>query len=157
MRIPANSIPGLYDMSLDKVMLQWGSGVSLESQCLFVLVSQDTDSEEKEKVGRWFPDCFPARTCFTGWLSSCVPSVHPQATDCQKKASGMIPSGIQGFYPTCDGRGFYQAEQCFLSKCWCVNPLSGDVILGSMNDGRAKCSTAAAAGKDASLIRDLTS
>lgn len=157
MRIPANSIPGLYDMSLDKVMLHWGSGVSLESQCLFVLVSQDTNSEEKEKVGRWFPDCFPTQTCVTGWLSLCLPSANPQATDCQKKASGMIPSGFQGFYPICDQRGFYQPKQCFMSKCWCVNPLSGDVFLGSMSDENIKCSTAAAAGKDASLIRDLSS
>lgn len=157
MRIPANSIPGLYDMSLDKVMLRWGSGVSLESQCLFVLVSQDTDSEEKEKVGRLFPDCFPAHTCFTGWLSSCVPSAKPQATECQEKASRMKALGFQSFDQLCDERGFYQAQQCLMKKCWCVDPLSGHEIPGSMNDGPVKCSTAAAAGKDASLIRDLTS
>ncbi|CAF97070.1 unnamed protein product [Tetraodon nigroviridis] len=71
---------------------------------------------------------------------------NPQVTDCQLKASGMKSSGVPGFSPVCDERGFYQAEQCFMGQCWCVNPLSGDVIPGSMRNGQASCSTAAVAG-----------
>lgn len=69
-----------------------------------------------------------------------------QPTDCQLEALGLKAVPVPGFRPTCDKRGLYQAQQCFLEQCWCVNPADGEMIPGSMRTGQASCRVAVFTG-----------
>jgi len=63
-----------------------------------------------------------------------------QGTKCQLEAAGVKPVAVPGFHPACDRNGLYQAKQCYMSECWCVNPDSGEQIPGSLSSGMAtKC------------------
>ncbi|CAJ1067074.1 CD74 molecule%2C major histocompatibility complex, class II invariant chain b [Xyrichtys novacula] len=62
-----------------------------------------------------------------------------EATDCQLEASGLKPLPVPNYRPSCDERGLYTPQQCFMGKCWCVNTASGVQIPGSMSDGAARC------------------
>ncbi|CAK6967063.1 insulin-like growth factor-binding protein 2 [Scomber scombrus] len=64
-------------------------------------------------------------------------SAPMKATDCQMK-----PVQVPGFRPACDPRGLYQAQQCFMEQCWCVNPVTGQEVPGSLTRGPARCSRA---------------
>ncbi|XP_054456521.1 uncharacterized protein LOC129092562 [Anoplopoma fimbria] len=71
-----------------------------------------------------------------------VPDKVPQqATVCQLEAAGVKPVQVPGFYPACDERGLYRAQQCFMDRCWCVNPANGQQLPGTMKTGPASCST----------------
>ncbi|XP_070771916.1 CD74 molecule, major histocompatibility complex, class II invariant chain b isoform X2 [Enoplosus armatus] len=70
----------------------------------------------------------------------------PQATQCQLEATGVKPLQVPGFRPRCDERGLYQAEQCYMGQCWCVNPVDGLEIPESTRNGPASCRTAVAPG-----------
>uniref|UniRef100_UPI0037E82008 CD74 molecule, major histocompatibility complex, class II invariant chain b n=1 Tax=Semicossyphus pulcher TaxID=241346 RepID=UPI0037E82008 len=64
----------------------------------------------------------------------------PKATECQLEASGLKTLPVPNFRPVCDEHGLYSPQQCFMDKCWCVNPASGQEIRGSMRRGGASCS-----------------
>uniref|UniRef100_A0A3Q3NNF7 Uncharacterized LOC109997356 n=1 Tax=Labrus bergylta TaxID=56723 RepID=A0A3Q3NNF7_9LABR len=63
----------------------------------------------------------------------------PEATECQLEASGLKTVLVPGFRPSCDERGLYRPQQCFMGNCWCVNQASGNEIPGSMTKGAASC------------------
>uniref|UniRef100_A0A3B4Z4Z5 Thyroglobulin type-1 domain-containing protein n=1 Tax=Seriola lalandi dorsalis TaxID=1841481 RepID=A0A3B4Z4Z5_SERLL len=65
-----------------------------------------------------------------------------EGTDCQLEAAGVKASQPPGFRPACDERGLYKAQQCFMRTCWCVNPVNGEQIPGSVSNGPARCSMA---------------
>ncbi|KAI3363403.1 hypothetical protein L3Q82_012019 [Scortum barcoo] len=67
----------------------------------------------------------------------------PQATDCQLEAAGVKETQLPDFRPSCDQRGLYTAQQCFKVHCWCVNPVNGQAITGSLRQGPASCGRAA--------------
>ncbi|TDH01478.1 hypothetical protein EPR50_G00180650 [Perca flavescens] len=73
--------------------------------------------------------------------SSEVPekNVPLQATDCQLEKAGVKAVQVPGFRPVCDERGLYQAQQCFKHHCWCVNPVNGLQVDGSLRKGQASC------------------
>lgn len=71
----------------------------------------------------------------------------PEKTVCQLEAAGSKPVSVPGFRPTCDSRGLYMAQQCYLRQCWCVNPLNGQAIPGTMSRGPVRCSAAGRASK----------
>uniref|UniRef100_A0A8C9YNA2 Thyroglobulin type-1 domain-containing protein n=1 Tax=Sander lucioperca TaxID=283035 RepID=A0A8C9YNA2_SANLU len=56
-------------------------------------------------------------------------NVPLQVTDCQLEAAGA--KTVQ--------RGLYQAQQCFKHHCWCVNPVNGLEVAGSLRKGQASC------------------
>ncbi|XP_034537436.1 CD74 molecule, major histocompatibility complex, class II invariant chain b [Notolabrus celidotus] len=62
-----------------------------------------------------------------------------EGTECQQEAAGIKPVPVPGYRPICDERGLYQPQQCFMGKCWCVNPASGLQIPGSLKRGPANC------------------
>ncbi|XP_053188723.1 insulin-like growth factor-binding protein 2 [Scomber japonicus] len=66
-----------------------------------------------------------------------------KGTDCQMEAAGIKPVQVPGFRPACDPRGLYQAQQCFMEHCWCVNPVTGEEVPRSLTRGPARCSRAA--------------
>ncbi|XP_061600972.1 uncharacterized protein LOC133463444 [Cololabis saira] len=49
-------------------------------------------------------------------------------TICQMEAKGLKPMKVPGFRPTCDKRGLYKAQQCYMGHCWCVDPTTGQMI-----------------------------
>nr|XP_046257939.1 CD74 molecule, major histocompatibility complex, class II invariant chain b [Scatophagus argus] len=69
-----------------------------------------------------------------------------QATECQLEAAGVKAVQVPGFRPSCDERGFYKAQQCHMDHCWCVNPVNGIQVPGSLRSGPASCSTTVRAG-----------
>lgn len=69
------------------------------------------------------------------------------ATNCQLEAAGAKPVQVPGFLPKCDGRGLYQAQQCYMGMCWCVNPENGHQIPGSQTNGPARCMAAVVPGE----------
>ncbi|XP_039995209.1 uncharacterized protein LOC120796431 isoform X2 [Xiphias gladius] len=73
-------------------------------------------------------------------------TVPQEATDCQLEAAGVKAVQVPGFRPECDERGLYQAQQCYMYQCWCVNPANGEQIPGSQRDGQAKCSATVLTG-----------
>lgn len=156
MHIPVGPIANMYEMSMDEVMLRWGSVLLVYCLnhdtifCLFYRTPHQRWKIIQVRVCTWLLE-----SCirFHGWFDSSLPS----ATDCQLKVMGAKSTGVAGFQPMCDERGLYQAEQCFMSQCWCVSPVDGQVIPGSMRNGRASCSNAVAAGKHATLIWELSS
>ncbi|KAG7228520.1 hypothetical protein INR49_007694 [Caranx melampygus] len=79
--------------------------------------------------------------------SSTGKMVPLQRTECQQEAAGMKPVQVPGFRPVCDERGLYQAQQCFFSQCWCVNPVTGEQIPGSLSSGPARCGGARPAAR----------
>ncbi|XP_028279542.1 CD74 molecule, major histocompatibility complex, class II invariant chain b [Parambassis ranga] len=74
------------------------------------------------------------------------------ATPCQLEATGLKPVQVPGFRPACDKNGLYQAKQCFMEHCWCVNLVSGEEIPGSMNQGQVVCSRAVFAGSMSKVL-----
>ncbi|KAE8280845.1 hypothetical protein D5F01_LYC21411 [Larimichthys crocea] len=44
-----------------------------------------------------------------------------QVTDCQLEAAGKKPVQVPGFRPSCDERGLYQPQQCFMTQ-WVCQP-----------------------------------
>ncbi|KAG8000247.1 H-2 class II histocompatibility antigen gamma chain [Nibea albiflora] len=69
-------------------------------------------------------------------------SAPRQVTDCQLEAAGKKPVRVPGFHPSCDERGLYQPQQCFMTHCWCVNPANGQEIPGTIKNGQVSCSAA---------------
>ncbi|XP_037829603.1 CD74 molecule, major histocompatibility complex, class II invariant chain b [Kryptolebias marmoratus] len=61
-------------------------------------------------------------------------------TTCQMELAGLKPVQVPGFRPSCDKNGLYEHQQCFVEQCWCVNPADGEMIPGSLRQGRAFCS-----------------
>ncbi|XP_018550783.1 CD74 molecule, major histocompatibility complex, class II invariant chain b [Lates calcarifer] len=79
-------------------------------------------------------------------------TVPQQATNCQLEAAGRKPVQVPGFFPACDERGFYQAQQCYMRKCWCVDPVNGNQIPGSLTDGSARCGAAVRHGGISTML-----
>ncbi|XP_023250206.1 uncharacterized protein LOC111645301 [Seriola lalandi dorsalis] len=75
-----------------------------------------------------------------------------QGTDCQLEAAGVKASQPPGFRPACDERGLYKAQQCFMRTCWCVNPVNGEQIPGSVSNGPARCSMAVRTGGMSNML-----
>ncbi|XP_070696934.1 CD74 molecule, major histocompatibility complex, class II invariant chain b [Pempheris klunzingeri] len=73
-------------------------------------------------------------------------SDRQQATQCQLEAAGLVSVQVPGFHPACDERGLYQAQQCFMGSCWCVSPVNGQQIPGSLSNGPAICRAMARTG-----------
>lgn len=51
------------------------------------------------------------------------------------------------FRPTCDVNGLYQPQQCWNEVCWCVSPITGEMIPNSVQSGPAQCIEALSAGE----------
>lgn len=79
-------------------------------------------------------------------------TVPQQATECQLEAAGMKAVQVPGFRPVCDSRGLYRAQQCYGKHCWCVNPVNGQEIPGSMTMGTARCRAASLIGGMSSVL-----
>ncbi|XP_051277716.1 uncharacterized protein LOC127375656 [Dicentrarchus labrax] len=79
-------------------------------------------------------------------------SAPQSATDCQLEAAGVKAVRVPGFQPSCDQRGLYKAQQCFMSHCWCVNPVNGQQIPGSLSKGPARCRAAVLAGSMSKVL-----
>lgn len=99
-------------------------------------------------------DTFPVRMddSVDEEASTGTPETVPQMTDCQMEAAGLKAVPVPGFRPTCDARGLYQAQQCFLDQCWCVNPVNGKVVPGSITTGAARCRAAALTGSLSNVL-----
>lgn len=69
-----------------------------------------------------------------------------KATDCQLEAAGQKPVKVPDFYPACDQRGLYKAQQCFMGLCWCVNPATGEQIPNTETRGPVICTAAVRSG-----------
>ncbi|KAF1375530.1 hypothetical protein PFLUV_G00221160 [Perca fluviatilis] len=79
-------------------------------------------------------------------------NVPLQATDCQLEKAGVKPVQVPGFRPVCDERGLYQAQQCFKHHCWCVNPVNGLEVVGSLRKGQASCGAPVFTGAMSKLL-----
>ncbi|XP_029963433.1 insulin-like growth factor-binding protein 1 [Salarias fasciatus] len=60
-------------------------------------------------------------------------------TTCQQERAGQKTLPVPGFYPKCDQNGLYKVEQCLNEECWCVKPLTGEQIPGTVTRGPASC------------------
>ncbi|XP_068575031.1 CD74 molecule, major histocompatibility complex, class II invariant chain b [Cebidichthys violaceus] len=78
--------------------------------------------------------------------------VPQQATICQLEAAGVKPVQVPGFRPACDERGLYKAQQCFVGRCWCVNPADGQQLPGSLSAGHTRCGASVRAGSMSKLL-----
>ncbi|XP_068183124.1 CD74 molecule, major histocompatibility complex, class II invariant chain b [Antennarius striatus] len=74
-----------------------------------------------------------------GFLKEQQKKSYPQATECQREASGEKPVMVPFFRPVCDEQGLYQARQCAMDYCWCVDPHTGNEISRPMSDGPVNC------------------
>ncbi|XP_047459378.1 CD74 molecule, major histocompatibility complex, class II invariant chain b [Mugil cephalus] len=84
------------------------------------------------------------------------PESDTPLTACQQEAAGKKPLQVPGFRPDCDSNGLYRPQQCFEQYCWCVNPVTGDQILGSQRQGPVSCVRAAMPGRMNMLTLDTS-
>ncbi|XP_035519243.1 insulin-like growth factor-binding protein 2 [Morone saxatilis] len=79
-------------------------------------------------------------------------SAPQPATDCQLEAAHLKAVQVPGFQPSCDERGLYKAQQCYIKHCWCVNPVNGQQIPGSLREGPVRCRAPVFAGSMSKVL-----
>ncbi|XP_055333296.1 uncharacterized protein LOC129584903 [Paramacrobiotus metropolitanus] len=92
-------------------------------------------------------DCYDdAKCCSDNCTSLCLAPLTITPCQAQRRGSEKVP-GV--FVPHCDPNGQYAGVQCFGSKCWCVDAVTGVEKFGTrrLDGSRPNCSAPTSCGE----------